>query len=68
MVKNTYRFYVMPRKPAEPKSKPIKLPTPPPTPPTPAPTPPPSPPALVREPKKRNPPNYKLKMGILKTL
>ena len=31
-------------------------------------TPPPEPPPLVREPRKRNPPNYKLKMAILKTL
>ena len=30
--------------------------------------PPPEPPALTREPRKRNPPNYKLKMAILKTL
>ena len=29
---------------------------------------PPEPPPLVREPRKRNPPNYKLKMAILKTL
>ena len=38
---------------------------------TPDPTPPPSPPSppvLERQPKKRNPPNYKLKMGILQTL
>ena len=31
-------------------------------------TPPPEPPPLIREPRKRNPPNYKLKMAILKTL
>ena len=38
---------------------------------TPDPTPPPSPPSppvLERQPKKRNPPNYKLKMGILHVL
>ena len=39
-------------------------PTPPPTPPI----APPSPPVLQREPKKRKPPNYKLKMNILQNL
>ena len=64
----------MPRAKAKAKEIPIneiivkeeKIPdhTPPPTPST---TPPP-PPVLERQPKKRNPPNYKLKMGILQTL
>ena len=31
-------------------------------------TPPPEPTPLIREPRKRNPPHYKLKMAILKTL
>ena len=42
------------------KEEKIPDPTPPPSPPT--------PPVLERQPKKRNPPNYKLKMGILNTL
>ena len=42
------------------KEEKIPDPTPPPS--------PPSPPVLERQPKKRNPPNYKLKMGILQTL
>ena len=42
------------------KEEKIPDPTPPPSPPT--------PPVLERQPKKRNPPNYKLKMGILQTL
>ena len=42
------------------KEEKIPDPTPPPS--------PPSPPVLERQPKKRNPPNYKLKMGILHTL
>ena len=49
------------------KEEKIPDPTPPPSPPTPPPSPP-SPPVLERQPKKRNPPNYKLKMGILHTL
>ena len=32
------------------------------------PPPPPEPPQLTREPRKRNPPNYKLKLALLKTL
>ena len=36
--------------------------------PTPPPTPPPSPPTLERQPRKRNPPQYKLKMEILHIL
>ena len=31
-------------------------------------TPPSEPPPLIREPRKRNPPNYKLKVAILKSL
>ena len=31
-------------------------------------TPPPEPTPLIREPRKRNPPNYKLKLALLKTL
>ena len=31
-------------------------------------TPPPEPPQLIREPRKSNPQNYKLKMALLKTL
>ena len=42
------------------KEEKIPDPTPPPSPPT--------PPVLERQPKNRNPPNYKLKMGILQTL
>ena len=42
------------------KEEKILDPTPPPI--------PPSPPVLERQPKKRNPPNYKLKMGILHIL
>ncbi len=42
------------------KEEKIPDPTPPPS--------PPSPPALERQPKKRNPPHYKLKMSILNTL
>ena len=62
----------MPRAKAKPKENPItqliiKEPEPVPEP-TPPPTPPPSPPTLERQPRKRNPPNYKLKMGILQTL
>ena len=62
----------MPRAKAKPKENPInqliiKEPEPVPEP-TPPPTPPPSPPSLKREPRKRNPPNYKLKMGILHIL
>ena len=49
------------------KEEKIPDPTPPPSPPTPPPSPP-SPPVLERQPKKRNPPNYKLKMGILHVL
>ena len=55
---------------AKPKDPPIneiivKEPTPPPTP---IPSPPPSPPPLERSPKKRNPPNYKLKIRLLHIL
>ena len=52
---------------AKPKELPVvaKEPTPPPMPP---PTPPSSPPPLERVPKKRNPPNYKLKIRLLHLL
>ena len=52
---------------AQPKELPVvvKEPTPPPTPP---PSPPSSPPPLERVPKKRNPPNYKLKIRLLHLL
>jgi len=55
---------------AEPKAPPIneiivKEPTPPPTPLS---SPPSSPPPLERVPKKRNPPNYKLKIRLLHIL
>ena len=62
----------MPRAKAKPMENPINqliIREPEPVPePTPPPTPPPSPPTLERQPRKRNPPNYKLKMGILHTL
>ena len=49
------------------KEEKIPDPTPPPSPPTPPPSPP-TPPVLERQPKKRKPANYKLKMTILQTL
>ena len=62
----------MPRAKAKPEENPItqliiKEPEPVPEP-TPPPTPPPSPPVLERQPKKGNPPHYKLKMGVLHIL
>ena len=52
---------------AKPKELPVvvKEPTPPPTPPS---SPPSSPPPLERVSKKRNPPNYKLKIRLLHIL
>ena len=52
---------------AKPKELPVvvKEPTPPPTPPS---SPPSSPPPLERVPKRRNPPNYKLKIRLLHIL